>query len=98
MKRMLIFLTAVLFAQFSNGQGFSKAEYYFDTDPGINNGIAVPLSGTSDTINFNTNISTSSLLPGFHFLALRVKHNSGTWGLFETRGFYISNSTADAAN
>ena len=98
MKRIFILLAAVLFAQLMKGQGFSKAEYFFDTDPGINNGTAVSLSGTSDTINFNANVSTTSLLPGFHFLALRVKHSSGTWGLFETRGFYISTATADAAN
>jgi hypothetical protein len=98
MKRLFFLFIALLMLQFASGQGFSKAEYFFDTDPGINNGTQIALSGTSDTINFSAAISTAALSSGFHFLGLRVKHNSGTWGLFEKRGFYISNSTADAAN
>src|SRR6185369_11763300 len=98
MKRIFFFLIAVLLMQFAGAQGFSKAEYFFDTDPGINNGTQIALTGTSDTINFSAVISTASLSTGFHFLGLRVKHNDGTWGLFEKKGFYISASASDAAN
>jgi hypothetical protein len=98
MKRIFFFLIAVLMMQFAGAQGFSKAEYFFDADPEINNGTQIALTGTSDTINFSSVISTASLSTGFHFLGLRVKHNDGTWGLFEKRGFYISVSASDAAN
>ncbi len=98
MKRLLILFFALLMMQFAIGQGFSKAEYFFDADPGINNGTQITLSGTSDTLNFSASISSASLAKGFHFLGLRVKHNDGTWGLFEKRGFYISTNTSDAAN
>jgi hypothetical protein len=96
--KCIFFLFSAILVQVARGQGFSKAEYFFDTDPGINNGTAVTLSGTQDTINFTTAISTTALSPGFHFLGLRVRHNDGKWGLFEKRGFYISPTTANAAN
>ncbi|MDP4261181.1 MAG: T9SS type A sorting domain-containing protein [Bacteroidota bacterium] len=98
MKRLFLLLSAVLLMQFARGQGFSKAEYFFDTDPGVNNGTSITLTGTSDTINFSTAISIASLPSGFHFLGLRVRDNNGTWGLFEKRGFYISSTTTNAAN
>ncbi len=98
MKRLFFLFIAFLLVQFTIGQGFNRAEYFFDTDPGVNNGTQITLTGTSDTINFSTAISTASLASGFHFLGLRVRHNTGTWGLFEKRGFYISSATADAAN
>src|SRR6266496_1628566 len=98
MKRSFFLFYLFLLVQLARGQGFSKAEYFFDADPGINNGTQITLTGTSDTINFSAAISTAFLPTGFHFLGLRVKHNNGTWGLFEKRGFYISSTTADAAN
>src|SRR5258705_7261245 len=98
MKRVFFLFIAVLMMLLTRGQGFSKAEYFFDTDPGINNGTQILLSGTNDTINFSAAILTTSLSAGFHFLGLRVKHNNGTWGLFEKRGLYVSNTTSDAAD
>ncbi len=98
MKRLLFLFITMLLLQFANGQGFNKAEYFFDTDPGINNGTQIVLAGSTDTVNFTAPISIASLPAGFHFLGLRVKHNNGIWGLFENRGFYISSNTADAAN
>jgi hypothetical protein len=40
-------------------------------------------------------IPTGSLTPGFHFLAIRTQAADGRWGLFESRGFYISEITTD---
>ena len=98
MKSIFILFSAIILVQSARGQGFSKAEYFFDSDPGINNGTAVTLSGAQDTINFTSAVSTAALSPGFHFLGLRLRHNDGKWGLFEKRGLYISSSTANAAD
>ncbi len=98
MKNIFILSFALLACLICRGQGFSKAEYFFDTDPGVNNGTAVNLTGSQDTLNFSTPVSTASLAPGFHFLGLRVRHNDGTWGLFANRGFYISTATANSAD
>lgn len=81
----------------SDAANISAAEYFLDTDPGVGNGTALPVGTTGAAVNFTANIPTS-LPPGFHFLAIRVKGTDGQWGLFEKRGFYISSTTANAAN
>ena len=89
MKQFFIAVFYLVFQFNANAQGFSKAEYFFDTDPGIGNATSITLSGTINTLNFTANIPTS-LSSGFHVLGLRVKNNNGKWSLFEHRAFYIS--------
>jgi gliding motility-associated-like protein len=73
------------------------AEYFFDADPG--NGNGTPISVTPGaTSNFTVSLPTTGLQPGFHFLAIRTKAANGKWGIFESRGFYVTGSTTDAAN
>jgi hypothetical protein len=79
-------------------QTLLKAEYFFDTDPGVNNGTAITLAANTGTLTFTSSIPTTSLSQGFHQLGLRVKETGGRWSIFESRGFYITASTADAAN
>ncbi len=76
-------------------QGFSKAEYFFDTDPGVNNATTIILTEPTDVVNFSASIPVTSLSNGFHNLGIRVFHNDGLWSLFETRRFYIA-SPAEA--
>ncbi len=73
------------------------AEYFFDADPGVGDGASVSVGTNGSVVNFTAVIPTS-LPEGFHFLAIRTKGADGVWGLFEKRGFYISNAAADAAN
>jgi gliding motility-associated-like protein len=73
------------------------AEYFFDTDPGVGNGTAIPITPGA-TSNFIASIPTGSLTPGFHFAAIRTKDANGNWGIFESRGFYITGSTTDVPN
>ena len=99
MKKILGIIACFLFTTSSWGQGFSKAEYFFDADPGINNGTSINLSSATDTFNFTTTASTISLSAGFHFLGLRVLHNDGVWSMFETRKFYITSpATTDVTD
>src|SRR5688500_6134601 len=99
MKSPFILFCFLVSVQLNAQVGFNKAEYFFDTDPGAGLGTSITTPvGTNDTINFTSTIPTTSLAAGFHFLGLRVKHNDGRWGLFEKRGFYISNSTANSAD
>lgn len=81
----------------TNAPDIIGAEYFVDTDPGTGNGTPIPVTAGS-AITFTASIPTTSLTPGFHFLAVRTKGASGKWGIFEARGFYISSSTSDAAN
>jgi len=65
-----------------------KAEYFFDTDPGTGNGIAMNISA-EDTVPFATGIQVTSLLPGYHFLYVRVKDTYQKWSLYFSRQFYV---------
>jgi hypothetical protein len=80
-----------------NTTNIVKAEYFFDNDPGEEGGTAITIT-PGPTTSFTISIPTTSLLPGFHFLAIRTKDADGRWSIFETRGFYISQATSNAAN
>ncbi len=93
-----IFLTLFLFSINSNGQAITRVEYFFDTDPGAGNGVAITFTPTAGDVSFTTNIPTTLLSQGFHFLGIRAKETGGVWSIFESRGFYITATTADAPN
>jgi len=80
-----------------NTTNISKAEYYFDTDPGQGNGTPISVS-TGANVNFVFPVPTTSLTAGFHFLAIRVRDISGHWSVLEGRGFFITTSTTNVAN
>ncbi|MBL7872955.1 MAG: gliding motility-associated C-terminal domain-containing protein [Cyclobacteriaceae bacterium] len=84
-------------ASTSNVPNLTAAEYFFDTDPGQGNGTSIPITPGA-TANFIASVPTASLAPGFHFVAIRTKGPDGKWGIFESRGFYITSSTTDAPN
>jgi|GEM_PF-2814535 len=74
--------------------GIISAEYFFDSDPGAGNGTVIPLT-SGDVTTFTIPVPAVTLLPGFHFLTIRVIDANGMWGIYESRGFYISSATAD---
>lgn len=73
------------------------AEYFIDSDPGTGAGTPVSVGTTGNTVSFAAVIPTTSLVTGFHILAIRTRNADGHWSLFEIRPFYISTSSADAA-
>ena len=73
----------------TDAPNITKAEYFFDTDPGNGNGISIPITPGANT-NFTATIPITGLSTGFHFLAVRTKGADGKWGIFESRGFYVS--------
>ena len=97
MKRIL-FLTVLVLAFISAiSQNITRAEYFFDTDPGTGNGSAIVISSPGTTVNFTTNISIASLANGFHTLVIRTADANNVWGLFETRTFYVTTNAIDAS-
>lgn len=66
-----------------------KAEYFFDTDPGIGNGTPIATGAAADSIDISSSINTTGLSAGFHKLIVRVKNQSNVWSLYESRNFYI---------
>jgi hypothetical protein len=79
----------------SNATDITAAEFFVDNDPGVGNGTVITPITSGNTVSFTTSIATTALAPGFHFLAIRTKNNSGQWGLYESRGFYISTATTN---
>jgi hypothetical protein len=81
----------------SEGQQFyiqptiNSAEYFYDTDPGVGNGQALALSGSSDSVSETyTGISTAGLVDGKHYLYMRTSDLNGRWSLAEPQSFYIT--------
>lgn len=66
----------------------ASLEYFFDTDPGAGNGIAVaaPVAATQ---NISVLIPTTGLNQGFHTLNFRSKDTDGLWGHYASRSFYV---------
>ncbi len=86
---ILTFFTFCWFCNFCIGQGLSKAEYFFDTDPGFGNGVSINLTGNPDSINQNFSLPIGSLSQGFHNLFFRVKNTQGKWAMYMGRRFYV---------
>ncbi len=72
----------------------TKAEYFFDTDPGIGNGTPITGITSGDSIDITKTISISGLSTGYHRLYVRVRNSGGTWSLHDEELFYIYPTTA----
>lgn len=76
--RYLIFIS-FLFSTSASAQTISRIEYYFDTDPGFGNGIAIPITAAPN-ITRDFTVPLNTLSEGFHLLYVRAKSN-GLWSL-----------------
>lgn len=64
----------------------TRIEYFFDTDPGVGNGIQIY---GRNTVDVNQMISTAALSPGFHRIYVRSRSLAGKWGMPQRTAFYI---------
>ena len=66
----------------------AAGEYFVDTDPGVGQGQSFSISpGAQASAAFA--VDASSLPVGFHTLSMRFKDLEGSWGLTQSRLFYI---------
>ena len=80
----------LLFVFLSNyAQQINKAEYYWDTDPGVGNGTNVSIVA-ADSISKNLSLSVSGLSIGTHRLYIRVRNAAGKWSITDSRAIYIT--------
>jgi hypothetical protein len=98
MKRISIYCCLLLcIAQIAVAQKvISKAEYFWDTDPGQGNGHAITVGTARDSVHFTASIATSGLTTGFHNLYVRSFDGTEGWSLVETQTVYITQSTTTA--
>jgi hypothetical protein len=64
-----------------------KAEYFFDADPGFNNGNNITLSAGQDIV-LNVSASINALPAGIHRLFVRTLDASGKWAVTSQQLFY----------
>jgi len=69
----------------------ASAEYFYDTDPGIGNGIAIANFSAADSILVTDTLPTSPLLAGTHYLFLRVRDTMNVWSLYDWQSFVVCN-------
>ncbi len=87
--RLIVFVTGVLFCCSSFAQQINKAEYFFDSDPGVGNGTAIAVPSPADSVDITGSASTVGLGAGFHKLFIRARYTTGKWSLYEGRNFFI---------
>ncbi|MFN0217052.1 MAG: LamG-like jellyroll fold domain-containing protein [Saprospiraceae bacterium] len=92
MKKIMLILTMLsvalqLIAQ-SPSQQITALEYYIDSDPGIGNGAAIPVTSSS-SINETFTITIPTLSTGFHNLFIRAKDQNNAWSLSQQSEFYV---------
>jgi hypothetical protein len=95
---ILGFFTFCFLCHFSFGQGLSKAEYFFDSDPGFGNGTTLNLTGNPDSLNQNFSIPIGSLNQGFHNLFFRVRNTQGKWSMYMGRRFFVLSNPSNLLN
>lgn len=59
----------------------NKAEYFFDTDPGLGNGVNIPVSSSANISNQAVSVNINNLPNGIHNLYLRSRSVGGRWSL-----------------
>ncbi len=69
-----------LFTNASAVTNITKAEYFYDTDPGFGNGTNIPLSASTNISSMVFNANVSPLTNGMHTLYVRTKDATG-WSI-----------------
>ncbi len=68
-----------------------KFEYFFDTDPGFDNGTAAPVAPPVPSVtNQDIFADASSLSIGSHTIYVRAKDSGGEWTQVSTGGFSVT--------
>ena len=70
----------------------SDAEYFFDTDPGVGNATAIPVT---NGMIISESVSTPSITlgKGIHKVHVRVKDQDDNWSLYYRDSFYVFDFT-----
>lgn len=59
----------------------TRAEYFYDVDPGFGNGVAIPINPSTNISNQTFSTSVADLSSGVHQLFLRVQTADGLWSI-----------------
>lgn len=93
LKRWLCLILFLCCSIISHSQLLNKVEYFFDTDPGVGNGISMSLSHPSSVDSVFT-FDVSSLPNGLHTIYIRVQDNNLNWSLNYSASFMKTSGSA----
>ncbi|MBV6646319.1 MAG: hypothetical protein KI790_12765, partial [Cyclobacteriaceae bacterium] len=65
----------------------SELEYFFDTDPGYDQGLSIVISPAEPEPFREVLLAANALPEGEHTVSLRAKNEDGVWGIAETATF-----------
>lgn len=87
-------------ATFAQDQ-INRAEYFYDTDPGVGNGIALSVSTPSESLLLTTSIPVpATLTPGIHYLYIRTFADSlgyaGRWSMAARKQVRVAAQISEA--
>jgi PKD repeat protein len=85
---------SVSIVTFGQQVNITKAEYYFDTDPGIGNGTALTISVPDTVINVFYDLPISGLVEGWHKVIIRTCDSQGKWSMTSGRSFIVYTDTS----
>ena len=72
-----------------------KAEYFFNTDPGIGKATAITgFTPSADVVSFPVSINLSSASKGLNYLFIRAKDSKGNWSITNATPFIKVDITA----
>ncbi|MFK7953201.1 MAG: cadherin domain-containing protein [Ekhidna sp.] len=71
------------------------AEYYFNDEPGVGNGVAIDVPNPTASISESLSIETSALPTGPHTLYIRTKSDAGLWSLSKPMQFQNCDAAVD---
>lgn len=94
-KMRLLFTSILLLFSFCCiAQSITNAEYFFNTDPGIGNGLTLTTNSNTGQLTQTFSIPTSSLADGFHSLYIRTYNSENNWSLYDRQSFYLKSFTS----
>ncbi|MBK9479283.1 MAG: T9SS type A sorting domain-containing protein [Bacteroidia bacterium] len=96
MKKIILLALLVVSNLIALGQQIIKAEYFFDSDPGIGQATSFVINTPADSVDFSLTIPVSSLSNGLHNLYVRTLNDSGVWSLAENRLFFVKKTIVSA--
>ena len=95
-RSLLLLLVLLMMISGHAQSSIAAMEYYIDTDPGLDAGVDIPITTGVDQ-DVALSINTAALDVGFHKLVVRARYSDGTWGIQESKVFYVSASTISSS-
>jgi gliding motility-associated-like protein len=83
-------------AQTASLYSIDRIEYFFDTDPGFGNGVAIPITAAVDLTN-NFQLPLSTIAEGFHTIYYRAKSTNGLWSTLLAQPVFVQRNAQSAS-